>query len=236
MKNAAERMQTLISDLLTLSRVSTRGQTFVPVDLGEVVREVLSDLEILVEQKGAQVDIESLPTVEADRLQMRQLFQNLMGNAVKFSRDDEPNVVRVHAERTTRQVRRGTRVQAREECRIYVEDRGIGFEEKYLDRMFSVFQRLHPRDVYPGNGIGLAICRRVVERHGGHISARSELGKGAVFVITLPLRHPPVRYATSPFFTVIAQKAISAPARRKTDSFFATDISGSIDKTGVLKE
>ena len=190
MKSAAQRMQTLISDLLALSRVSTRGQTFVPVDLTEVAHEVRSDLEVLIEQQGATVQIETLPTIEADRLQVRQLFQNLVGNAVKFGRNDEPNVVRVHGGLFSQRVRRGKQIRQEEECRILVEDRGIGFDEKYLDRIFTVFQRLHPRDVYQGNGVGLAICRRVVERHGGRISARSRLGEGSVFEVTLPAKHP----------------------------------------------
>ena len=189
MKSAAGRMQTLISDLLTLSRVSTRGQDFVPVNLNSVAEEVLSDLEILIEQQGARVEIGHLPTIEADRLQIRQLLQNLMGNAVKFGRENEPNIVRIHGALSKQRVQRGKRIRREEECRIVVEDQGIGFDEKYLDRIFTVFQRLHPRDVYQGNGVGLAICRRVVERHGGRISARSRLGAGSVFEVTLPVKH-----------------------------------------------
>ena len=191
MMNASVRMNTLISDLLALSRVSTRGQTFQPVDLSAVAKEVVCDLEVLIEQKNAKVEIGPLPRIEADRLQMRQLFQNLLGNAIKFGRENVPNEIRVRGELLRQKVRRGKRVVQEEECRITFEDTGIGFEEKYLDRIFSVFQRLHPRDVYEGNGVGLAICRRVVERHGGRISARSTPGSGSVFEVALPFKHPP---------------------------------------------
>lgn len=190
MMNASKRMNTLISDLLALSRVSTRGQTFVQVNLSEVAAEVLGDLEVLIEQRKATVQVDPLPTIEADRLQMRQLFQNLLGNAVKFSRDDAPNHVHVRGEVVRRRVGRGKRVAHEEECVITFEDTGIGFDEKYLDRIFAVFQRLHPRDAYEGNGVGLAICRRVVERHGGRLTASSHLGAGSVFEVTLPVRHP----------------------------------------------
>ena len=180
MRNAAGRMQTLISDLLLFSRVSTQPQTFAHVDLGQIAGEVLSDLETLLEQSGGRVDIDPLPVIEADPIQMRQLLQNLIGNALKFHKPDVPPLVKVRSEPTEPQ---GT-------CRIYVEDNGIGFDEKYLDRIFNVFQRLHGHGTYQGTGIGLAVCRKIAERHGGSITAHSQPQCGSMFIVTLPLRQP----------------------------------------------
>ena len=188
MQDAAERMQTLINGVLTLSRVTTKEQEFVRVDLQRVAREVVSDLEVPIEQAGARVEVGKLPTIKADLLQMRQLLQNLIGNALKFKRDDRPPVVKVHGRFVhRRQQRVSADWAADEQCRIVVEDNGIGFDQKYQDRIFGVFQRLHPRDVFKGTGVGLAICRRIVERHGGTIAAESEPGKGATFVVVLPV-------------------------------------------------
>ncbi len=179
MEGAAERMQALIEDLLALSRVTTKGRPFAPVDLGEVAAEVLSDLEARVEQAGGRVEVGGLPTIEADRAQMRQLLQNLVSNALKFHRGGEAPVVRV----------RGEVLGRGGWCRIVVEDEGIGFGAEHAERIFAPFERLHGRGSYEGTGMGLAICRRVVERHGGSITARSTPGRGATFVVTLPIRH-----------------------------------------------
>ena len=180
MEGATARMQDLIEDLLALSRVTTQARPFAEVDLGEVAREVLSDLEARIEGVGGRVEIGELPKIEADRLQMRQLFQNLVGNALKFHREGEPPLVNV----------RGALLEGQggEACRITVEDNGIGLEEEYLERIFAPFERLHGRGAYEGTGMGLAICRRVVERHGGEIAASSTVGRGATFVVTLPVR------------------------------------------------
>jgi two-component system sensor kinase FixL len=188
MHHAAARMQVLIDGLLTLSRVTTKGQDFVHVDLAKIAREVVSDLEVQIAQAGGRVETGNLPTIQADPLQMRQLLQNLIGNALKFRRVDEPPVVRVSGRYVPGKEGRSTvRPGAGEQCRILVEDNGIGFEEKHAERIFGVFQRLHPRDVFAGTGIGLAICRRIVERHGGTIAARSTPGKGSAFEVLLPV-------------------------------------------------
>ena len=190
MQAAAARMQGLIDGLLTLSRVTTRGQQFVPVDLAQIAREVLSDLEDRVQRAGAQVEIGPLPTLQADPLQMRQLLQNLIGNALKFRRVDAPPRVKLSGRYVHgRHERRAGGETADERCRILVEDNGIGFDPKHADRIFGLFQRLHPRDVYEGTGVGLAICRRIVERHGGTISARSTPGEGSTFEVVLPVFH-----------------------------------------------
>lgn len=190
MLSAAQRMQVLIQDLLEFSRVTTRAQPFVSVDLNKVAREVVSDLEVRIEQTKARVEIGPLPAVEADATQMRQLLQNLIGNALKFHRKDETPVVKVFARTPagTEVFRRGVTMPQRYE--LCVEDNGIGFDEKYLDRIFTVFQRLHGRGEYEGTGVGLAICRKIALRHGGDITARSEPGKGATFIVTLPSQQP----------------------------------------------
>lgn len=181
MEGAAARMQNLVEDLLELSRVTTRARPFEMVDLGEVAAEAISDLDARIEEGGGRVELlGELPTVEADRAQMRQLLQNLIGNALKFHKDTLP-VVRVWAE---------TGADQTESCEIFVEDNGIGFDEEHLERIFLPFQRLHGRSDYEGTGMGLAICRKVVERHGGSITAKSTPGQGSTFVVTLPVRQP----------------------------------------------
>jgi signal transduction histidine kinase len=178
-------MTTLVADLLEFSRVSSKGKPFVPVDLNEVVRGVISDLEARFVQTGGRAEVLHLPTVASDPIQMRQLLQNLIGNALKFHRRGETPVVRVSAESITDDDATGALPGGT--CRISVSDNGIGFDEKYLDRVFTIFQRLHGRSEYEGTGIGLAICRKIVERHSGTITARSAPGQGATFIVTLPL-------------------------------------------------
>jgi len=180
-RDAAERMSGLITDLLEFARVTTKDNPFEDVDLGEVLQDVLADLEIAIDETNATLDVGELPVIEADRTQMRQLFQNLVSNALKFAGDDEPPVVRVSAERIEAD-------DATERCRIQVEDNGIGFDEKYLDRIFTPFKRLHGRSAYEGTGMGLAICRRIIDRHDGELAASSTEGEGSTFTVTLPLR------------------------------------------------
>ncbi|MBK8812478.1 MAG: PAS domain S-box protein [Acidobacteria bacterium] len=187
MRQASLRMQTLINDLLTFSRVTTKARPFTPTDLNSVVGNVLSDLEIRIDELKARVEIGDLPRIEADELQMHQLFQNLIGNALKFHQKDVLPVVRVHAEEAPDPNPATNLADAVPACRIVVEDNGIGFDEKYLDRIFTVFQRLHGRGEYEGSGVGLAVCRKIVERHNGDVTASSSPGKGAKFIITLPL-------------------------------------------------
>ncbi|HVF87129.1 MAG TPA: PAS domain S-box protein [Pyrinomonadaceae bacterium] len=192
MQSAARRMQNLINDLLTFSRVATKAQPFVRVDLAEVARGVLSDLEVRVEETGARVEVGEMMHIDADPLQMRQLLQNLLGNALKFRRLEEPPVVSVHcqpASHPTDEHSHAASAPGSELCQIVVSDNGIGFDEKYLDRIFTVFQRLHGRHEYEGTGVGLAVCRRIAERHGGSITARSAPGEGATFLVTLPIEH-----------------------------------------------
>ena len=174
-------MQVLINDLLLFSRVTSKALPFSQVDLTMTAHEVVIDLEVLLQATQGTVEIDQLPTIEADPLQMRQLLQNLIGNALKFHQPGIPPIVHVAA-----QMRVDVRT-AEEQCLLTVKDNGIGFDEKYLDRIFVVFQRLHGRTEYEGTGIGLAVVRKIVERHGGTITARSAVGQGATFLVTLPV-------------------------------------------------
>ena len=178
MMNAAGRMQTLIDDLLEFSRVVTRARPFVPVDLGEVVREVLGDLEVLIESKGAVVDLGAMPTLQADPTQLRQVFQNLIANAMKFQGDGAVPHVVIRADAAICSGSPG--------WKLTVKDNGIGFEQQHAERIFAPFQRLHGRSEFGGSGIGLAIVRRIVERHSGTILADASPGHGATFTILLP--------------------------------------------------
>jgi len=176
MLSASQRMRTLINDLLLYSQVTTRVQAFTPTDLSGIARDVLADLETTVAEAGARVEVGTLPVIDADELQMRQLFQNLLGNAIKYRRTDVPSIVRLSATSSDHRT-----------CTITVTDNGIGFNQEYADRIFRMFERLHGRAEYDGSGIGLAICRKIVERHRGTIAAASTVGQGATFTVTLPV-------------------------------------------------
>jgi PAS domain S-box-containing protein len=176
MQNAANRMQTLIRALLRYSRITTKAEPFSTINLTGLVREVMADLETRMKETGGRVEIEELAELEADPSQMRQLFQNLIGNALKFHGEEKP-LVRIYGKLSA------SRYQ------IFIQDNGIGFDEKYLDRIFIPFQRLHGLSSgYEGTGMGLAICRKIVERHGGEITARSVPEKGSTFIVTLPVK------------------------------------------------
>lgn len=187
MHNAAGRMHTLINDLLTFSRVTTKAQPFQPTNLDRIAKDVLSDLETTIEQAGGTVEIGDLPTIDADHVQMRQLFQNLIANALKFRKEDTAPVVRVGSEIIQKEISEIDGRKPVDYVQLSFADNGIGFDEKYLDRIFTPFQRLHGRNEYEGTGIGLAVCRKIVERHGGTLTAESTPGDGSCFVATLPL-------------------------------------------------
>jgi PAS domain S-box-containing protein len=185
MLDAAKRSQKLIDDLLSLSRIATTGQPFVRVDLADVAKDVVADLEERIEQVGGRVVIGELPVVEADPAQMRQLLQNLIVNGLKFHRPEDKPRIKVSGRVFETKRRSATAGRSDDVCQILVKDNGIGFDEKYLDRIFLPFQRLHSGKEYEGTGIGLSICRRIVERHGGEISAKSQPGQGSTFIVTL---------------------------------------------------
>jgi PAS domain S-box-containing protein len=179
MDQASGRMRAMITDLLGLSRVTTQGRPFIEVDLKKSAARALSDLDERLKKTGGRVDICDLPTIAADPIQMEQLFQNLISNALKFHKPGIPPTIKISS-----QYLLPTSVQ------IMVEDNGIGFDSSQVETAFQPFRRLVGRSKYEGSGIGLAICRKIVERHGGAITAQSNPGEGSVFIFTLPLRAP----------------------------------------------
>ncbi len=185
MQNAAGRMRSLIQDLLSFSRITTQSQELTPVSLSTLLEEVLEDLEVKIQETQAKVTVDPLPTLKADALQMRQLFQNLISNALKFQQPGQIPSVTISCKALPDCVQ-GSGQPNQPMCQISIADNGIGFEEKYLDRIFKVFQRLNGRSEYEGTGIGLAVCAKIAERHGGHLTARSSPGKGATFIVSLP--------------------------------------------------
>lgn len=172
--DGARRMQRLIQDLLAYSRVGTRGKSLEPTDCNEVLGEVVSNLQAAIQESGALIVHDTLPTVRADASQLAQVFQNLLGNAIKFRGEASPSI-HVSA------ARQGTH------WLFSVRDTGIGLDPAFADRIFIIFQRLHGRGEYPGTGIGLAVCKKIVERHRGRIWVESEPGKGATFFFTIPV-------------------------------------------------
>jgi PAS domain S-box-containing protein len=186
MLNASERMQAMIDDLLELSRVNTQGRPFVPVDLAKVAADVVSDLEPRILHTGGQVLVEALPCVEADPIQIHQVLQNLIANGLKFHKPGTSPLVKLSGTVAGSQNGKGELVSIR------IEDNGIGFDEGQFEKILQPFRRLHTRSEYEGNGIGLAIVKKIIDRHHGEISAHSTPGEGSTFIITLPLEpvHP----------------------------------------------
>jgi len=193
MIGAAERMGTLIDNLLSYSRVACRGDALTDVPLARVLDDVLGDLDQAMASAGALVDVGRMPCIEGDMVQMRQLFQNLVSNALKYRAPDTAPRITIESEYLDHQ---GRVVAAGPDAvltRIRVMDNGIGFEPEYAERIFELFQRLHGRGQYDGTGIGLGVCRRIVSRHGGTITAEGRPGVGATFIVTLPLTQEPTR-------------------------------------------
>ena len=188
MQGGAKRMGDLIRGILALSRVSTRASKSAPVDLNEVVSEVVADLEIRIMETGGRLEIGELPVLEAEPIQMRQLMLNLIGNGLKFHRKDVPPLVKLSGEYLFTDT--DTETEDTRKCRIVIKDNGIGFEKRSAERIFGIFARLHRRGEYEGTGIGLAICRKIVERHGGTITAEGNPGVGSSFTVILPLVPP----------------------------------------------
>lgn len=181
MNNAAIRMEKLITDLLTYSRVTTHAKPYQPVNLNETIKEVLADLEVCISDSKAQIVADDLPVIDADPVQMRQLFQNLIGNAIKYRRPGVPPVIRIES-------RTVTSIGEPDYYRIDVIDNGIGFDNAYAQRIFGLFQRLHGRDQYEGTGLGLAISKKIVLEHGGAITASGKPDEGATITLRFPVK------------------------------------------------
>jgi signal transduction histidine kinase len=179
----------LIKDLTEYSRLGRQAKPFAPASLGELVAQVEADLGRGIETSGATIEVGALPIVMCDTVQMRQVFQNLIGNALKYRHPDRAPVIRITA--TTRAIIGDAAPPLLPILDISVADNGLGFDNRHRERIFEPFYRLHSADDYPGSGIGLAICRKVIERHGGTISAEGVPGQGSVFTIALPCRPVP---------------------------------------------
>lgn len=188
--DSSNRMRTMIIDILSYSRLSTHPETFILTDLNILVAEVMKDFDLLIQEKQARVEVSELPELEVNPGQIRQVFQNLIGNSLKFSKPDRQPVIKIYAQSLT-----SSDEQADEPaCQITITDNGIGFDEQYVDKIFSLFQRLNTKDIYEGSGIGLAITKRIIDKHNGRIKASSKEGMGSSFSIHLPLRqNTPVR-------------------------------------------
>ncbi len=183
MTRAADRMQELVSALLSYSRVSSKTVPFERIDLKMIAEKVVKDLESALGEAQALVEIGDLPEIDADPVQISQLFQNLLTNAVRYSIKDRTPTVKISGRRV------GTGERGKKAIfEMRVEDKGIGFDMRYLEKIFLPFERLHGRSEYEGTGMGLAICRKIAERHGGGITAQSRPGEGATFIVTLPMR------------------------------------------------
>jgi light-regulated signal transduction histidine kinase (bacteriophytochrome) len=181
---ASERMQLLINDLLRFSRNSTSNEDFSLINLNLLINDVLADLEIDVESTEAQFKIDQLPQIWGVASQMRQLFQNLVSNAIKFSKKGEMPFVHIYPE--IKPVFNG-QIKDNDFCRIVVQDNGIGFDQKFANEIFVVFKRLHSYHEFEGSGVGLSICKKIVERHHGFITAESKIDAGSKFIIDLPV-------------------------------------------------
>ncbi|MBL7160991.1 MAG: hypothetical protein ISS57_00180 [Anaerolineales bacterium] len=183
MHNATQRLQNLIDDLLVYSRVSTQAQPPTRINMTDIAQAAVADLESQLQQTGGRVEFETLPTIEADPAQIHQLLGHLIINSLKFCQEELPPVVKLRGSLVGQDG-----ILSNEMCQIIVEDNGIGFEQLFSERIFKPFQRLHRRGEYDGSGMGLSICRRIVEHHGGSITATSVPGQGTTLTITLPVR------------------------------------------------
>lgn len=189
MRNAAQRMSLLINDLLDFSRINTRGRDFTTTNLTDIVAGALDDLEIAIQESGAQIQVGNLPEIQADSSQLNQLFLNLLSNSLKFRRTDRTPVITISAAAHLPNIMQ--QAICADWYVITLTDNGIGFALEYAEKIFTPFQRLHGRSEYKGTGIGLAVCRRIVERHRGLIYAAGEPGVGATFTIILPAEATP---------------------------------------------
>ncbi|WP_198342316.1 sensor histidine kinase [Pedobacter psychrophilus] len=190
MQNASERMQTLIDDLLTFSRVTRTDEVYVDVDLHDEFQKIIEDLEYTIEKKNATIDLMVNHHIDAIPSQIRQLFQNLLSNAIKFTKEGVPPLVEIKSEILKGEALDNERLeQNKDYCRITVKDNGIGFDQQYADKIFELFQRLHTRNEYQGTGIGLAVCKKIVDKHNGEIIVSSKQNEGTLFAIILPIKH-----------------------------------------------
>jgi light-regulated signal transduction histidine kinase (bacteriophytochrome) len=188
-QHAGERMQALIKDILLFSKTSIEKPVFVETNLNEILGEVLSEMENVIKEKNAIINAEPLSNLYVNPVLMRPLFHNLISNAIKYSKKDVQPLVKIYSEFSAGQNGPDAEVKNKY-CRIYVEDNGIGFDQKYSEQIFGMFKRLHLHSEFEGTGIGLALCKKIVEEHNGFITARSKVNEGSTFIISLPVQQP----------------------------------------------
>ena len=185
-QKAAERMQTLITDILTFSKISVDKPSFVESDLNALMAEILTEMEEELREKKASVLVDKLPSMFVNPNLMKPLFHNLIGNALKYRKKDVDPVIKITSDMTAN-LNGKSKETANKYCRIFIEDNGIGFDQKYAEEIFGMFKRLHHNTEFEGTGIGLALCKKIVEQHKGYISARSKVNEGSTFIISLPM-------------------------------------------------
>jgi len=177
-QKSADRMVILIRDILAFSKMSFEKGKFIPSDLNELLGQAVSELDLTIQEKNATINIEKLPEICIDPQLVLPLFTNLIGNAIKYAKPNTPPVIRIYSDFND--------LGKDKYCRIYVQDNGIGFDQKYADQIFEIFTRLHGQSEYEGTGIGLALCKRIVEKHEGFISAISSPDEGSTFIVSFP--------------------------------------------------
>ena len=185
--SSSERMRTLINDLLSYSKLAA-APVFLVTPLNIIIQEAITDLELLIKETKANVIVDNFPLIEIVPDQMRQVFQNIIGNALKFSKQSVSPVIKIWSDFTKEKSAESKPFEKAAFCRIYIADNGIGFNEQYLDKIFTMFQRLHGRTEYEGTGIGLSIVKKIIEKHNGIVTAKSKEGEGTTFIIILPVK------------------------------------------------
>jgi len=185
--SSSERMRTLINDLLSYSKLTATPE-FTNTSLNLIAQDTITDLELPIKETATKIIVGHLPAADIIPDQMRQVFQNIISNAIKFSSQNNPPEIKIWSDFTKERSAAGQPVEKGDYCRIYISDNGIGFNEQYLDKIFTMFQRLHGRSEYEGTGIGLSIVKKIIEKHNGLVTAKSREGKGATFIIVLPLK------------------------------------------------
>jgi len=182
---ACARMQNLINDIFTLSKISTTKEAMTVTNMNELLEEVIAEMDIMIHESNAKIIIDKLPELQVNKSLVKRLFQNLISNSIKYAQKNVPPIVKISAKMESIQL--GNKTISTRFCRIYLQDNGIGFDQQYAEQIFAMFKRLHANTEYEGTGIGLAICKRIVEEHEGFISAKSEIGVGTTFTISLPV-------------------------------------------------
>ena len=185
-QNGCRKMQLLINDILEFSKISVKQELFSTVDLNNIIENILLDFEDQIEQKNIRVTVDKLPLLCVNPILMNPLFTNLISNAIKYSRNNGGSFIHIHADSPTTIIKNSDSRVNKNFCRIYIEDNGIGFEQKFAKEIFDMFRRLHPGAEFDGTGIGLALCKKIAEKHGGSISAKSSVNEGSTFILSLP--------------------------------------------------